>query len=94
VKYLIVCSGGTWNTPDQEDNGIPVPTNAVKLKNCLAPSAMVDGVRGQGSDLAPLERRRRCADAVGTGESRRVRYAAIAEEVSAAVPQMEGRLAS
>ena len=35
-KYLIVCCDGTWNTPDQEDNGIPAPTNVVKLRNCLA----------------------------------------------------------
>jgi T6SS, Phospholipase effector Tle1-like, catalytic domain len=43
MKYLIVCSDGTWNTPDQEDNGIPTPTNVVKLKSCLAASATVDG---------------------------------------------------
>ncbi len=38
MKRLIVCNDGTWNTPDQEDNGIPSPTNVVKLKNSLAPS--------------------------------------------------------
>ena len=43
MKHLIVCSDGTWNTPDQEDNGIPAPTNVVKLRNCLAASATVDG---------------------------------------------------
>jgi len=36
MRNLIVCADGTWNTPDQEDNGIPVPTNVVRLYNCLA----------------------------------------------------------
>lgn len=43
MKYLVVCSDGTWNTPEQEDNGILAPTNVVKLKNCLAPNATVEG---------------------------------------------------
>ncbi len=37
MKRLIVCNDGTWNTPDQEDNGIPAPTNVVKLRNCILP---------------------------------------------------------
>ena len=36
MRNLIVCADGTWNTPDQEDGGIPSPTNVVKLFNCLA----------------------------------------------------------
>jgi len=36
MKRLIVCNDGTWNSPDQEDNGIPSPTNVVKLYNSLA----------------------------------------------------------
>ena len=36
MRHLIVCCDGTWNTPDQEDNGIPSPTNVVKLMNSLA----------------------------------------------------------
>lgn len=31
MKRLIVCCDGTWNTPGQEDNGRPAPTNVVKL---------------------------------------------------------------
>lgn len=38
MKRLIVCNDGTWNTPDQEDNGIPSPTNVVKLYNSIATS--------------------------------------------------------
>ncbi|WP_428634791.1 DUF2235 domain-containing protein [Sedimenticola sp.] len=43
MKYLIVFADGTWNTPDQEDNGVPAPTNVVKLKNCLAQTASKGG---------------------------------------------------
>ena len=33
MKRLIVCVDGTWNDPQQEDNGIPAPTNVFKLYN-------------------------------------------------------------
>lgn len=36
MKKLILCNDGTWNSPDQEDNGILAPTNVVKLYNALA----------------------------------------------------------
>lgn len=36
MKRLIVCCDGTWNTPDQEDNGVPSPTNVVKIHNAIA----------------------------------------------------------
>lgn len=35
MKRLIVCCDGTWNTPDQEENGIPTPTNVYKFYNAL-----------------------------------------------------------
>lgn len=35
MKRLIVCCDGTWNTPDQEDNGVPAPTNVFKLYNAI-----------------------------------------------------------
>ena len=38
MKRLIVCCDGTWNTPDQEENGVPAPTNVFKLFNALAKS--------------------------------------------------------
>lgn len=38
MKRLIICSDGTWNTPDQEDNGIPSPTNVFKIYNAIADS--------------------------------------------------------
>ena len=36
MKKLIICNDGTWNTADQEENGIPTPTNVVKLYHSLA----------------------------------------------------------
>lgn len=37
MANLIVCCDGTWNTPDQEDRGLPSPTNVVRLHGALAP---------------------------------------------------------
>lgn len=37
MTRLIVCCDGTWNTPEQNDNGVPTPTNVFKFKNALAP---------------------------------------------------------
>ena len=31
MKRLILCCDGTWNKADQEDNGVPCPTNVVKI---------------------------------------------------------------
>ncbi|MGJ8484972.1 phospholipase effector Tle1 domain-containing protein [Pseudoalteromonas sp. SYSU M81236] len=36
MANLIICCDGTWNNPSQEDNGIPAPTNVVKLYHALA----------------------------------------------------------
>ncbi len=36
MKRLVVCSDGTWNNPEQEDNGIPAPTNVFKIYNAIA----------------------------------------------------------
>ncbi len=36
MKRLIVCSDGTWATPDFEENGIPAPTNVFKIYNAIA----------------------------------------------------------
>ncbi|WP_142781906.1 DUF2235 domain-containing protein [Agrobacterium sp. T29] len=36
--HLIVFCDGTWNTPDQVEDGLPSPTNVVKLRNALAPA--------------------------------------------------------
>ena len=36
TRYLVVCCDGTWNTPEQEQAGVPIPTNVVRLYNALA----------------------------------------------------------
>ncbi len=35
MRRLIVCCDGTWNTKDQEHDGVPVPTNVVRLYNAV-----------------------------------------------------------
>src|SRR5438270_8934932 len=35
MRRLIVCADGTWNTPDQQDNGKPAPTNVWKFFNAV-----------------------------------------------------------
>jgi len=36
MRNLVVCCDGTWNTPDQTDGGIPMPTNVVRIFNAVA----------------------------------------------------------
>lgn len=36
MKNLVVCCDGTWNSRNDRDGGIPVPTNVVRLYNALA----------------------------------------------------------
>ncbi|MGI9002528.1 MAG: DUF2235 domain-containing protein [Pseudonocardia sp.] len=35
MRHLVVCCDGTWNTPDQEKQGVPTPTNVVRLHHAL-----------------------------------------------------------
>lgn len=42
MKRLIVCFDGTWNTPEQEENGVPAPTNVFKIFNAIAESDSSD----------------------------------------------------
>jgi len=36
MKNIIICCDGTWNTTDQQDQGVLSPTNVVQLYNSLA----------------------------------------------------------
>ena len=36
MKNIVICADGTWNTPDQLDQGVPAPTNVAKLFNCVS----------------------------------------------------------
>lgn len=37
MKRLIICSDGTWNSPDQEDRGKRKPSNVVKMVRAILP---------------------------------------------------------
>ena len=71
MKHLIVCCDGTWNNPEQEENGVPAPTNVFKLYNALAEASQGNeqlkyyhpGVGGGGrSGLVHCRRRIRGRD--------------------------------
>jgi uncharacterized protein (DUF2235 family) len=42
MKRIAICCDGTWNTPDQSDNGVAEPTNVTKVADAIFPTA--DGV--------------------------------------------------
>ncbi len=79
-KRLIVCCDGTWNNPEQEDNGIAAPTNVVKIYNAIAEADDNDltqlkyyhpGVGGEEAGLLGSF----LGGAVGFGISREIRSA-------------------
>jgi uncharacterized protein (DUF2235 family) len=35
MKRIVICCDGTWNLPDKDSAGIPVPTNVVKLSEAV-----------------------------------------------------------
>lgn len=78
MKRLIVCSDGTWSSPEQEDNGIPAPTNVFKIYNAIADRA--GGVEqlkyyhpGVGSEGGVISRV--LGGAIGVGVSKHIRSA-------------------
>ena len=80
MKNIIICCDGTWNNPEQEDNGIAAPTNVVKLRHALTNknsqgiSQIVyyhPGVGGE--DKGPIKAV--LGGAVGAGISRHIRNA-------------------
>jgi len=38
-KRIVICADGTWNTPDQKDEGVISPSNVARLAMCVAPFA-------------------------------------------------------
>jgi uncharacterized protein (DUF2235 family) len=44
VKRIIICCDGTWNRPDQLDEGVPAPTNVLRLYDAIRPDGH-DGVQ-------------------------------------------------
>lgn len=79
-KRIVVCCDGTWNSPDQEDReGVPCPTNVVKVACAVAPVGRDNreqvlyynsGVGTMGRGLP-----RRFDGATGTGLSRNIQDA-------------------
>ncbi|WP_372738325.1 DUF2235 domain-containing protein [Neptunomonas sp.] len=77
MKRLIVCCDGTWNNPEQEDNGILSPTNVVKIYNSISPYDHDNniaqlryyhpGVGGEGGLIKKF-----AGGAVGAGVSRHI----------------------
>ena len=62
MTNLVVCCDGTWNTADQQEGGVPTPTNVVRLYNLVAERDS-DGVEqkkyyhpGVGTDGGPVSR--------------------------------------
>lgn len=37
MKRIVICCDGTWNTPDKDNNGIPIATNVVKFAEAVQP---------------------------------------------------------
>jgi len=80
VKRLIVCCDGTWNSAEQEDNGVSAPTNVVKIYNAIA-DVDSEGVRQEkyyhpgvgGEDIGPVDAV--LGGAVGLGLGRHIRSA-------------------
>ncbi len=76
MKRLVVCCDGTWNNPEQEDNGVPAPTNVFKLYNAVAetsPNGIKQlkyyhpGVGGEGGIVDSI-----LGGAIGAGISRNI----------------------
>jgi len=58
MNLLVFCDG-TWNTPQQLDDGKPAPTNVVKLRNAVAENTQQrvyyhSGVGTEGGVIAIL----------------------------------------
>lgn len=39
MRRLVICADGTWNTPDKQQNGVPTPTNVMKMARAVCPVA-------------------------------------------------------
>ncbi|MEI7839800.1 MAG: DUF2235 domain-containing protein [Methylococcaceae bacterium] len=37
MKGIIICCDGTWNSPDSKDDGLPCPTNVIKMSQTISP---------------------------------------------------------
>ncbi|MGH3687467.1 MAG: DUF2235 domain-containing protein [Pseudonocardiaceae bacterium] len=67
MRHLVVCCDGTWNTLEQEQGGVPTPTNVVRLYHALPENK--NQLRyyhpGVGTDPGLVDRM--CGGGLGTG---------------------------
>jgi uncharacterized protein (DUF2235 family) len=61
-KRIIICCDGTWNSPDEKDNGLPCPTNVSKIAHLISPN----GNDAQNNDISQIIYYH---DGVGTGNA-------------------------
>ena len=47
-KRIVICADGTWNTPDQKNEGVISPTNVARLAMCVTPFAGDGRRQGKG----------------------------------------------
>jgi uncharacterized protein (DUF2235 family) len=76
-KKLIVCCDGTWNTANQERDGVPTPTNVVRISGAMAGQSADGCVQlvyyREGVGTRPWERL--WGGAFGVGLSRNILHA-------------------
>lgn len=61
MKRLFVCCDGTWNSPRDIQDGVPVPTNVLKFYNCVLSQDTTD-------PRAPIAQLRYYHPGIGAGE--------------------------
>ncbi|BDY12179.1 DUF2235 domain-containing protein [Hydrogenimonas cancrithermarum] len=80
MRNLVVCADGTWNTPEQKEHDIPVPTNVVRIFNSIAKSDKngIEQLRyyhpGVGTDGTWWEKMAGGAVGVGLGKNIKSAY--------------------
>lgn len=79
MKNIIICCDGTWNTMDQQDQGILSPTNVVQLYNSLADKDQSGNIQhkyyhpGVGTDGTTLDKL--LGGGIGAGLDRNIKSA-------------------
>ena len=79
-KNIVFCADGTWNHPDETDDGVPTPTNVYKLFNALlqTDTQAPHYDSGVGTDGTPIDHL--LGGAIGEGLFQKIRdgYTTIA----------------
>ena len=79
-KNIVFCADGTWNHPDETDDGVPTPTNVYKLFNALlqTDTQAPHYNSGVGTDGTPIDHL--LGGAIGEGLFQKIRdgYTTIA----------------